>query len=94
MTNSRLEAYAMLTHHALNEIFQSEEFGCCPKCCAPCSAIQYLDNEGILDEVVKNWDTDSDGNPIRWDWWVDGKVDRESLYRIWAKASELECHER
>lgn len=96
MVTSRLEAYAMLAHHALNDIFYSYD-GCCPKCCATCGAIQYLDNEGILDEVIKNWDTDSEGNPVLQEgnpsWWVDGKVAREWLYASWAKGvKELECH--
>lgn len=97
---SRLEAYAMLTHHALNDIFYSyndenDGDGCCPQCCAPCEALQHLDNEGILDEVIKNWDTYSDGTSVLKEgnpsWWVNGKVDREWLYAAWKKG-EWECH--
>lgn len=82
--NSRLQAYAMLAHAALDLLDDK----CCPACCAPCGALKYLDEEGILDQVLLNWDEYDDGTKIfseenAPDWWVDGKVDRDWLYKTW-----------
>lgn len=83
---SRLEAYAMLTHHALNTLYK--EGACCYRCCAACSAIQYLDEQGILDAVIRNWEFLSDGERIPYHtnwcgWWRNGQVDRDWLYQQW-----------
>ena len=88
---TRLEAYAMLTHHALNCLwmqskFQPDREGCCPKHCAPCAALQYLDNEGILDAVVTNWETYEDGTKVDYNdgnVFVESKVNRKWLYEQW-----------
>jgi len=96
MVISRLQAYAQLTHHALDTLYQQDR-GCCTKCCAACDALAVLDNEGILDEIVKNWEEYSDGTKVLANgrepaWWKDGKVDREWLYGQWANADKLQCH--
>lgn len=84
--NTRILAYAMLTHHALNELYMDKD-GCCPKCCAPCGAVQILDNEGILDSLVQEWQEYDDGEKVFRDdvpeWFVAGKVDRTWLYNQW-----------
>lgn len=96
--SQRLRAYGMLTHHALNELSYAvddpEVQGCCPKCCAPCDALQILDNEGILDQVVQLWDTFDDGTPVLRpnspNWWTGSAVDREWLHAAWS-ANALSC---
>jgi len=102
MTMSRLQAYAMLTEHALDHVWyvsqdvDDEVFGCCPKCCAPCGALQYLDQEGILDLVLAEWGDYSDGT--RRDltnnaMYRNGKVNRELLLRAWnPKINKLDCY--
>jgi hypothetical protein len=88
----------MLTHHALSELYTSED-GCCPKCCAPCEALQILDEQGVLDLVVQEWEEYSDGQkvfgPISMpSWFVDGKVDRSWMYNQWTMGeATLGCHD-
>lgn len=82
---SRVQAYSILVHHALNELYYQHT--CCLRCCAPCAVLKYLDEEGILNEVVKLWETYSDGTPVLKEkdpaWWVNGEVDRDWLYSSW-----------
>lgn len=82
---NRLIAYAMLTHHALNELYNDED-GCCPDCCTPCYALMFLEQENVLDSIVLNWEEYDDGTKV-FDvppsWWIDGKVDRDWLYGSW-----------
>lgn len=83
----RVTAYAMLAHHALNELWLDKE-GCCPKCCTPCGALQLLDGEGILDTLVQEWYEYDNGIKVFRDdttpWFVAGKVDRGWLYSQWS----------
>lgn len=95
--SKRLIAYGMLTQHALNELYASED-GCCPRCCAPCQALKHLDEEGVLDSVVLLWDEYTDGTPtIPQDpekcppWWTKDKVNRQWMYSQWS-IGELVCN--
>src|SRR5678816_1107835 len=55
----------MLAHHALNELWMDKE-GCCPKCCAPCGALQLLDSEGIQDALaIKQLQGPTGGTALR-----------------------------
>lgn len=91
----RVTAYAMLAHHALNELF-TDSGGCCPRCCAPCGALKILDGEGILDALVLEWYEYEDGtrvfeNPP--EWFKNGHVDRGWMYSQWSLGeATLECH--
>lgn len=94
--SKRVTAYAMLAHHALNELLLDDS-GCCPKCCLPCRALQILDGEGVLDVLIQEWDEYDDGTKVfaasTPPWFVDGKVDRSWLYSQWAIGEAiLECH--
>lgn len=94
---NRLTAYSMLVHHALNELWTEVHGGpsfsgtCCPKCCAPCGALQFLLAEMILDTIVLEWQEGSDGSKI-FDYdnapvWYDKihrRVDREFLVKAWS----------
>lgn len=85
----------MMTHHALNELWLDDE-GCCLKCCAPCAALKILDDDGILDFIVKEWQEYDNGLKVfREDttpWFKDGQVDRTWLYAQWA-LSKTNCCE-
>lgn len=86
------KAFGVLTHHALNELYTSED-GCCTKCCAPCAALKELDEQGILEEVVHLWEFHDDGTPTLIDdgaWWKNGKVDRSWMYHQWS-IGEVAC---
>lgn len=79
----------MLTHHALNELF-TDSAGCCPKCCAPCKALKFLDEDGVLELVVLEWEQYSDGTKVFGSsvhhdpsWWSNGKIDRSWMYNQW-----------
>lgn len=80
----------MLAHHALNELWVDTE-GCCPKCCIPCAAVKALDDEGILDALIREWEEYADGTKVfREDttpWYVEGVVDRIWLYNQWTVGS-------
>jgi len=97
-------AFSMLTHHALNELYTDSD-GCCPVCCAPCGALKALDDEGVLDYVVQQWQTYSDGTLVfrlvegengpeqTPSWWLDGQVNREWLHSQWSIGPSMqECH--
>jgi hypothetical protein len=97
--SKRLIAYGKLAHHALSELYSSED-GCCPECCAPCDALLILDREGVLDSVVQLWAEYDDGTPVLPDdpekapsWWKDGKVDRQWLYTQWS-IGEVGCEHK
>lgn len=87
---SRVEAYAMLAHHALSALWASSDFqprdpdddihGCCHVCCAPCKALHYLDRQGVLDAVLAEWPEGSRGSFM----FPDGKLDRAWMYKQWA----------
>lgn len=88
----RVTAYAMLVHHALNELYTSED-GCCTECCAPCHALKTLDEERVLDPIVREWREYSDGTKVdleKIEWWKDGKVDRSWMYHQWS-IGEVSC---
>ena len=89
--SKRLQAYGKLTHHALNELFVDDE-GCCPECCAPCHALKDLDDEGVLDSVVRLWAEYDDGTPTltNHSWWKEDKVDREWMYGQW-HTGQMNC---
>jgi hypothetical protein len=86
---SRVEAYAMLAHHALSQVWYASDFqprdegddiwGCCPSCCAPCGALLYLDRQGVLEPLLREWEEGMKSSTH-----VNGKLDREWLYRQWA----------
>lgn len=92
---ARTTIYAMLAHHALNELWVDAE-GCCPNCCVPCEALKLLDDEGVLDALVLEWQEYPDGTKVfREDtipWFVDGKVDRSWMYHQWSIGS-INCAE-
>lgn len=103
MPKTRLEAYAMLTHHALNELWRDSKFnpfgqGCCPKHCASCVALKFFDSEGTLELILRNWDEYTDGTKIYDNpdhapsWWVDGKVNREWMYEQWREPNGCYCN--
>jgi hypothetical protein len=98
---SRVEAYAMLAHHALSHVwfvsaFQPREagddiFGCCPGCCAPCAALLYLDRRGDLDAVLGEWAEGVAGASM----FVGGKLDRVWLYAQWVGLpAQAQCGHR
>lgn len=93
--SKRVLAYAMLAHHALNELFTDKE-GCCPKCCAPCGALQLLDGEGVLDTLVQEWHEYSNGLKVfREDttpWFVNGAIDRGWMYSQWS-IGQIHCED-
>lgn len=87
---SRVEAYAMLTHAALSQLWNGSDFqpkeedyedvwGCCPVCCAPCAALRYLDAAGLLDAVCREWPEGMTSSMFK-----DGRVDRDWMYRQWS----------
>ncbi len=94
---SRAEAYAMLAQHALSALwgdsdFQPDGMGCCHVCCAPCAALYYLDGQGVLDALLREWPTGMVGSNLT----PDGRtVDRVWMYRQWSgsKAQE-QCGHR
>ncbi len=85
--SSVAEAHAMLTSHALNALWSRSDvqpddddlWGCCHVCCAPCAALDYLDRQGVLDEVLSAWP-----HGVGSDTHKDGKVDREWMRRQWS----------
>jgi len=88
---TRVEAYGMLAHYALDRLWMDSEIfddGCELDKCAACAALKFLDEDGVLDHVLMNWDTDNDGKPVLMNgsppWWKDGKVDREWLHKQWS----------
>lgn len=68
--SSSLEAQAMLTTHALNVLWATDDMGCCHVCCAPCAALDYLDRRGLLDLTLAWW-AEVDGHS----WW-DARIER------------------
>ena len=82
---SRVEAYSLLAHHALNELwaasdFQPDGMGCCPICCAPCGSLLFLDRDGVLDAVLAEWPEGGRDSDI----FPGGQLDREWMYRQWS----------
>lgn len=45
------EAVRHLVSFAINELLSSDEH-CCKECCGPCSALQQLIDEGLLEKAV------------------------------------------
>lgn len=106
MRMDRLRAYAMLTEYALTMVWQNftnesqeDKFrGCCPRCCAPCYALMFLDDEGVLDHILLYWDRDDNGNKRSFqredsDLYKDGKLDRSWLYAAWEIGRKYCSHE-
>lgn len=76
---------------ALNSLWgQSQDEGCCPKCCAPCGVLQDLDRKGQLDSFVRQapehlWKTTF--------WFPNEVVDRVWLYASWGCQDNPPCEE-
>lgn len=89
-------AYAMLAHHALNELwaesdFQPDGMGCCHVCCAPCAALAQLDRVGVLDKVLAAWPEGSRGSDV----FPGGCLDRVWMYRQWSGSrAQEQCGHR
>ncbi len=64
--------------------------GCCPECCAPCTAILDLTRAGWLDAWVRFWPDTLPGTS----WWDEAnqRVDRAWLARAWGQTDKLGCH--
>lgn len=92
---SRVEAYAMLTHHALSALWMSSDFqpredgddiwGCCPGCCAPCGALHYLDRSGVLDAILAEWPEGHASSSM----FAGDRLDRVWMYRQWSNPAML-----
>jgi len=83
-----MKIYGTLVCCALDQLWvQGEEDGCCPRCCASCSALYELRQSKLLNALVQQapehlW-LDSA-------WWVNLMVDPEWLTAAWRMTS---CHE-
>lgn len=94
----------LLAEHALNQLWQSnsdidvedddqpsEDLGCCPACCGPCSVLAGLYLDGELDAWIKESPLDPSSSYM-WDGQRD-RVDRAWLRRSWSHTDKLSCHE-
>lgn len=93
---SMMQALPPLVAHGLNEIW-SQEDGCCPTCCGPCHALAGLARDGLLDDAVRPFITETNG--VGHDWWtgtaVDGHVKRWGLRKRWSQCPNHEAeHEQ
>lgn len=89
MTNEDRLAYAKLARFAMDMLYQaSRDYGCCPQCCAPCSALKHFNDEKILSEVLEA-DPEVPGHL----WWDDkrNRVSQSFLTKAWRMT---ECHDK
>lgn len=84
--NDGVEAYARLAWFAVDRLWADSQFrddkgyGCCHICCVPCSALQYLDRAGALDNVLRHAPGYDRGHEAIG---PDSRVNREWMYRMW-----------
>lgn len=87
MSEYHLTRYATLVVGELNMLWAQE---CCATCCAPCTVIRDLLDDGHLDDVVRQ------APEHLWtgaEWWVNDSVDRAWLTSRWACMSKPQCDE-
>jgi hypothetical protein len=77
-----LAAFALGALHA-----EDQDEGCCPKCCAPCAALNHLAATGQLDRIAGDYVARTG----ECDWWdaAAGRVDPVWLARAWRLT---DCH--
>lgn len=85
------EEAGQLARFALDMLFMGDqEEGCCPRCCAPCWALQQLLDAGRLDALIAPIAKADGWTDDKIAWWDGRQVRRDFLARAWRMT---ECHE-
>lgn len=79
ITNYWMARAGELAVFALDKLWDqwtNDQEGCCPDCCLPCSALDQMRDDEVLNDVIP-------ADHRSGSWWVDGGVSSEFLEQAW-----------